>query len=73
MIKVEISGAHAVIHEVLRAMLEHAGYFDVVGEAFDGAVTLSLSECCEVRQRHIRQRRTTRTELRCCHDASFFS
>ena len=48
MIKVEISGAHAVIHEVLRAMLEHAGYFDVVGEAFDGAVTLSLPRSTEV-------------------------
>ena len=41
-IKVEISDAHAVIREGVRAALEHVGDFDVVGEAFDGAGTLSL-------------------------------
>jgi len=47
MIKVAISDAHAVLREGIRAMLEHAGDFDVVGEAFDGASTLSLVRSVE--------------------------
>jgi len=47
MIKVAISDAHAVLREGIRAMLEHAGGFDVVEEAFDGASTLSLVRSAE--------------------------
>jgi DNA-binding NarL/FixJ family response regulator len=47
MIKVQISDAHAMIREGVRAVLEQAGDFDVVGEAFDCASTLSLIRSAE--------------------------